>query len=160
MQHDQTPGLQKGKIQPGRDSKMAANTKNSKIKKINFSPGWPGILGWNFALSISGALMFSVLKINKKKNYSLIWTIWKYILTLAKFALTLALKSIQMAYFHIKNYLYKILSKYSRLLLSRNRRNPQTHFEISVLRHIRFVVLRKKQFGQPNFTKDYAIRLV
>ena len=30
-------------------------------------------------------------------------------------------------------------------------------FEISVLRHIRFVVLRKKQFEQPNFTNDYVI---
>ena len=37
---------------------------------------------------------------------------------------------------------------YSRLSLSRNRRDPQNQFEISVLRHIRFVrfvVLRKKQ---------------
>ena len=33
-------------------------------------------------------------------------------------------------------------------------------FEISVLRHIRFVVLRKKQFEQPNFTNDYVIRLL
>ena len=30
-------------------------------------------------------------------------------------------------------------------------------FEISVLRHIRFVVLRKKQSEQPNFTNDYVI---
>ena len=30
-------------------------------------------------------------------------------------------------------------------------------FEISVLRHIRFVVLRKKQFEQPIFTNDYVI---
>ena len=29
------------------------------------------------------------------------------------------------------------------------------HFEISVLRHIRFVVLGEKQFEQPNFTNDY-----
>ena len=33
---------------------------------------------------------------------------------------------------------------YSRLSLSRNRKDPQKNFEISVLRHIRFVVLRKK----------------
>ena len=46
---------------------------------------------------------------------------------------------------------------YSRLSLSRNRRNPQKQFEISVLRHIRFVVLRKKQFEQPIFTNDYVI---
>ena len=45
---------------------------------------------------------------------------------------------------------------YSRLSLSRNRRDPQKHFEISVLRHIRFVVLREKQFEQPNFTNDYV----
>ena len=47
--------------------------------------------------------------------------------------------------------------KYSRLSLSRNRREPQKHFEISILRHIRFVVLRKKQFEQPNFPNDYVI---
>ena len=41
--------------------------------------------------------------------------------------------------------------------LSRNRRGPQKQFEISVLRHIRFVVLRKKQFEQPIFTNDYVI---
>ena len=46
---------------------------------------------------------------------------------------------------------------YSRLSLSRNRRDPQKQFEMSVLRHIRFVVLRKKQFEQPNFTNDYVI---
>ena len=48
------------------------------------------------------------------------------------------------------------LNKYSRLSLSRNRRDHQKHFEISVLRHIRFVVLREKQFEQPNFTNDYV----
>ena len=32
---------------------------------------------------------------------------------------------------------------YSRLSLSRNRRDPLKHFEVSVLRHIRCVVLRK-----------------
>ena len=46
---------------------------------------------------------------------------------------------------------------YSRLSLSRNRRDPQKQFEISVLRHIGYVVLRKKQFEQPNFTNDYVI---
>ena len=34
--------------------------------------------------------------------------------------------------------------KYSRLSLSRSRRDRLKHFEISVLRHIRFVVVRKK----------------
>ena len=51
----------------------------------------------------------------------------------------------------------KSLQQYSRLSLSRNRRDPQKQFEISVLRHIRFVVLRQKQFEQPNFTNDYVI---
>ena len=36
MQHDQTAGLQNDKIQAGRESKMAAVTKNSKTNKINF----------------------------------------------------------------------------------------------------------------------------
>ena len=36
MHHGQTTGLQTGKIQPGRDSRMVADTKNSKIIKINF----------------------------------------------------------------------------------------------------------------------------
>ena len=47
--------------------------------------------------------------------------------------------------------------KYSRLSLSRSRRDNHKHFEISVLRHIRFVILRKKQFEQRNFTNDYVI---
>ena len=50
--------------------------------------------------------------------------------------------------------------KYSRLSLSRNRRDHHKHFEISVLRHIKFVILRKKQFVQPNFTNDYVICLL
>ena len=49
---------------------------------------------------------------------------------------------------------------YSRLSLSRNRRDPQKHFEISVFRHIRYVVLRKKQFELPNITNDYVIGLL
>ena len=49
---------------------------------------------------------------------------------------------------------------YSRLSLSRNRRDPKKQFEISVLRHIRFVVLRTKQFEQPIFTNDYVIWLL
>ena len=49
------------------------------------------------------------------------------------------------------------ISKYSRLSLSRNRRGLQKQLEISVLRYIRFVVLRKKQFEQPNFTNDYPV---
>ena len=49
---------------------------------------------------------------------------------------------------------------YSRLSLSRNRRDPPKHFEISVLWHIRFIVLRKKLFEQPHFTNDYVIWLL
>ena len=45
---------------------------------------------------------------------------------------------------------------YNRLSLSRNRRDPQKQFEIYVLPHIRFAVLRKKQFEQPIFTNDYV----
>ena len=52
---------------------------------------------------------------------------------------------------------YEESLKYSRLSLSRNQRDPQKHFEISVLRHIRSVVLRKKQSEQPNFSNDYVI---
>ena len=47
--------------------------------------------------------------------------------------------------------------QYSRFSLSRNRRDPQKHLEISVLRHIRFVVLSQKIFEQPNFTNYYVI---
>ena len=36
MQHDQTTGLQTCKSQPGRESKMTADTENSKTIKINF----------------------------------------------------------------------------------------------------------------------------
>ena len=50
--------------------------------------------------------------------------------------------------------------KYSRLSLSRNQRDHHKHFEISVLRHNRFVILRKKQFERPNFTNDYVIWLL
>ena len=44
-----------------------------------------------------------------------------------------------------------VLLYYSRLSLSRSRRDPLKHFEISVLRHIRCVILRKKQFEQQSF---------
>ena len=36
MQHDQNAGLQTCKSQPGQESKMAADTKDSKTVKINF----------------------------------------------------------------------------------------------------------------------------
>ena len=56
-------------------------------------------------------------------------------------------------FFHSRTY----FPIYSRLSLSRNRRDPLKNFEISVLQHIRCVVLRKKQFEQPKFTNDYVI---
>ena len=46
----------------------------------------------------------------------------------------------------------KICPNYSRLSLSRSWRDPLKHFEISVLRHIRFSELRKMHIEQPNFT--------
>ena len=49
---------------------------------------------------------------------------------------------------------------YSRLSLSRTYRDPLKHFEISVLRHIRFSELRKIQIAQPNLTNDYVSRLL
>ena len=42
---------------------------------------------------------------------------------------------------------------YSRLSLSLSQRDPLKHFEISVLRHIRFAELRKIPIELPNFTK-------
>ena len=49
------------------------------------------------------------------------------------------------------------LSIYSRLSLSRSRRDPLKHFEISVRRHIRFAELRKIPTEQPNFTNEHVI---
>ena len=46
---------------------------------------------------------------------------------------------------------------YSRLSLSRSRRDPLKNFEISVLRHIRFAELRKIPTEQPNFTNEHVI---
>ena len=49
------------------------------------------------------------------------------------------------------------LYMYSRLSLSRSRRDPLKHFEISVLRHIRFAELRKIPMEQPNFTTEHVM---
>ena len=49
--------------------------------------------------------------------------------------------------------------KYSQLALSRSRRDPLKHIEISVLWYIRFAELRKIQIEQPNFTNKYVIWL-
>ena len=46
---------------------------------------------------------------------------------------------------------------YSQLSLSRSRRDPLKHFEISVVRHIRFAELRKIPIEQPNFTNEHVI---
>ena len=46
---------------------------------------------------------------------------------------------------------------YSRLSLSRSRRDPLKHFEVSVLRHIRCADLRKIPNEQPNFTNEHVI---
>ena len=51
------------------------------------------------------------------------------------------------------------ISIYSRLSLSRNRRDSLKHFEISVLRHIRFAELRKIPMEQTNFTNKHVIWL-
>ena len=56
--------------------------------------------------------------------------------------------------------LHIALIKYSRLSLSRSRRDPLKHFEIAVLRHIRFAEMRKIPIEQPNFTNEYVIWLL
>ena len=66
MQHDQTPGFQIGKIHYSRDSKIAADTKNSKTIKINFFSRMAWYIWLKFCCSISGTLMFSVVKVKKK----------------------------------------------------------------------------------------------
>ena len=50
-----------------------------------------------------------------------------------------------------------ITTKYSGLSLSRSRKDPLEHFEISVLRHIRFGELRKIPMEQLNFTDEHVI---
>ena len=54
----------------------------------------------------------------------------------------------------MKEYFISKIRKCSRLSLSRNRRDALKHLEISVLRHIRFVVLRKKKFEHTQFYKQ------
>ena len=48
---------------------------------------------------------------------------------------------------HCSHAAFELKTIYSRLSLSRNRRAPLKHFEISALRHIRFVVLRKNNLN-------------
>ena len=47
--------------------------------------------------------------------------------------------------------------EYSRLSLSRSRRDPLKHCETSVLRHIRCAEFRKIPIEQPNFTNEHVI---
>ena len=46
---------------------------------------------------------------------------------------------------------------YSRFSLSRSQRDPLKHFEISVLRHVRFAELMKIPIEQANFTNERVI---
>ena len=48
-------------------------------------------------------------------------------------------------------------NKISRFSLSRSRRDPLKHFEISVLRHIRCAELRRIPIQQPYFTNEHVI---
>ena len=53
-----------------------------------------------------------------------------------------------------------LIYKCSQLSLSRSRRDPLKHFEISVFRHIRLGELRKQLIEQPNFINEHVIRLL
>ena len=66
MRHNQTAGLQTGKIQPGQESpKLPQILKIAKLLKSIFSPEWPGIFGWNFVWSICGILVSVISKWKK-----------------------------------------------------------------------------------------------
>ena len=54
----------------------------------------------------------------------------------------------------------KLWYNYSRFSLSRSRRDPLKHFEISVLRHNRCAEFRKIPNEQPNFTNEHVIWLL
>ena len=73
---------------------------------------------------------------------------WAWVLSTAKFDI------------YVRDFI-KILQNinYSRLSISRSRRDPLKHFEIAVLRHIRFTELRKIPIEQPNFTNEHVIWL-
>ena len=57
------------------------------------------------------------------------------------------------------NYIFDINDalKYSRLSVSRSRRDPLKHFELSVLRHIRFAELRKIPIEQATFSNEHNL---
>ena len=54
-------------------------------------------------------------------------------------------------------FLEYVLPLYSRLSLSRSRRDPLNHFEIAVRRPSRFAELRKIPIELPNFTNEHVI---
>ena len=60
----------------------------------------------------------------------------------------------------ITDFFCTFIITYSRLSLSRSRRDLLKHFEISILRHIRCAVLRKIPMEQPNFTNEHVIWLL
>ena len=66
MKHDQTPRYQNCKIGSDRESKMATVTKIAKHNKINAFSRTLGIhvVGYKFALNISGPLVFSTERNN------------------------------------------------------------------------------------------------
>ena len=65
MQHDQILGLRNDKILLGRESKMAANAKNSKTNTINFFSRMAWYIGWYFVWSINGTLLLRIIKLKK-----------------------------------------------------------------------------------------------
>ena len=65
MQHNQTADLQTCKSQPGRESKMAVDTKSSKTIRINFSSRMAGYIWLKFVCNIYGTLLLSDIKMKK-----------------------------------------------------------------------------------------------
>ena len=66
MQHDHTVGLLTCKSQPGGESKMAADSKNSHTIKVYFFSRMAWYIWLKFLCSIGGTLVFSDIKMKKK----------------------------------------------------------------------------------------------
>ena len=66
MQHDQTAELYTCKSQLGRESKMAADTKNSKTIKIIFFSRMAWYIWLKFCLLIRGTLVLRDIKMKKQ----------------------------------------------------------------------------------------------
>ena len=96
-------------------------------------------------------------KRNAKTCYFLNWLKWKYV-EFKKYILHVKLTVYYTVSFTCN--IYFLNPTYSRLSLSRSRRDPLKHFEISVLRHIRFAELRKIPTEQSNFTNEHVIWLL